>query len=648
MPVPTKVNVRSRPQAFGYDAMLQYGPSDNDTLYLRLAAGPGRQLQIETADPAPPRISTDENPEDMTQVSGRVFSRNNWSGGSGLDRAHRRDGTAEDYSRFWDSRNIDVSPPRPGEPAVIRLLHSVGQLSESASGRIAEMDGALFCAAGTAVIRIENPTGSPSEVVEDPHASQPAVNVNDLCRLGSVLYAALGASGIHHRVGGTWSHWSDVEAVRVWAVKRRILAATSDGRLYEARDGGDSVLLHTLGSGSAWTAVVDGGSHILAAADDGYVYAFAVGEDGSLRLAGESEFVDEAPVGMGAYEGIVLVGTEQRNPAGGSIGRLWRAAVSPAGLLVSRQLLREWGDTSSPINFGPRWMLVDRDEIFTVVREDNNETHLWRYMLATGGLVRDLIVPAGGDPNGLVMVADRKVITVADAGVYREEDTYAHEGWLVNPAADFYTAAEKRWVGVRLLTDRAGLGEVLVDVSTDFEALTNPRHPTWRMVMKASFANPGTEQEHRMKGVVGRWLVSRVTLRRAADGRTPAVKSMAFRGLLTPEELIVQLPVNVSDRLELPRRKPRTVNGLGHRTWEALKRIEGQDVRLELFRPQDQIYGQVESVSTPILQTALRGSSTVYCLVTVRGRRGLPRAAMTGAGFGTHMWGVRMFGGAHG
>src|SRR5690606_11801139 len=104
----------------------------------------------------------------------------------------------------------------------------------------------------------------------------------------------------------------------------------------------------------------------------------------------------------------------------------------------------------------------------------------------------------------------------------------------------------------------------------------------------------------RMKGVVGRWLESRVTLRQAADGRTPVVKSLAFRGLLTPEELIVQLPVNVSDRLELPRRKPRTVNGLGHRTWEVLKRIEGQDVRLDLFRPQDQIYGQIETVSTPI------------------------------------------------
>src|SRR5690606_27518336 len=235
-------------------------------------------------------------------------------------------------------------------------------------------------------IRIENPTGSPSEVVENPHAGQPAVNVEDLCRLGSVLYAALGTSGIHRRVGGTWEHWSDIRAVRVWAVKRRILAATSNGQLYEPRSGsGGSVLLHTLEPGSAWTAVVDGGSHILAAADDGYVYAFAVGEDGTLRLVGESEFVDEAPVGMGAYEGIVLVGTEQRNPAGGSIGRLWRAAVSPAGLLVSRQLLREWGDTSSPINFGPRWMLVDRDEIFTVVREDDNETHLWRYMLATGG-----------------------------------------------------------------------------------------------------------------------------------------------------------------------------------------------------------------------------------------------------------------------
>ena len=37
-----------------------------------------------------------------------IYSRNNFSGGQGLDTAHRANGTPKDTTRFWDSKGVDV------------------------------------------------------------------------------------------------------------------------------------------------------------------------------------------------------------------------------------------------------------------------------------------------------------------------------------------------------------------------------------------------------------------------------------------------------------------------------------------------------------------------------------------------------------
>ena len=89
-----------------------------------------------------------------------------------------------------------------------------------------------------------------------------------------------------------------------------------------------------------------------------------------------------------------------------------------------------------------------------------------------------------------------------------------------------------------------------------------------------------------------------------------------------PELVVVQIPVNLSDRVERPFRKPITVKNLGETIYQSLKDKEGSSVTLELFDPAEVIRGVVESIAYPITgQLAEVGSVTQYAIITVRGTR---------------------------
>ena len=75
---------------------------------LRFAVGPGRQLNINTAPLQAQAIQTSETPEDFQQEFGQIYSRTDFSGGSGLDKAHKRDAGESALTRFWDSKGVDV------------------------------------------------------------------------------------------------------------------------------------------------------------------------------------------------------------------------------------------------------------------------------------------------------------------------------------------------------------------------------------------------------------------------------------------------------------------------------------------------------------------------------------------------------------
>ena len=102
MPRVADTTTISNPRRYGYDLKI-------DNLLLRTAVSPDRQMTIQSSDvQSGQQVNVKQNPEDFTSNLGRIYSRNNFSAGQGLDTAHRADAQPDDANRFWDSKGVDV------------------------------------------------------------------------------------------------------------------------------------------------------------------------------------------------------------------------------------------------------------------------------------------------------------------------------------------------------------------------------------------------------------------------------------------------------------------------------------------------------------------------------------------------------------
>jgi hypothetical protein len=612
MTLPT-YDLVSRPEHQGYGALIDWGPLNTDKLYLRLAVGQGRELQVQTKEPIElPGVGRD-NPEDYSGSDGRVFSRNRFAGGEGLDSAHRRDGEERDWTRYWNSKGIHIDPSRPGIPEVLELAHETGETISSAATNLhmVKIGTDLYHSDTNKVLKTTNLGDSYDQNTRGG-------TVTGLAVLADTLYVGVGTH-IEKNYTGYTTH-SNVDNDGIWAAKGRLIAA--DGNLlYEVDTGDDSVLIHTLPDGATWTDVIDGGSAILASATDGTIYAF-VEEEGNLVLKGETDMVREIPYSLGYLQGIVLIGTGQATSAGGKIGRLWRAQLVGVRLQAG-QVVRTWGDGDETRDRVPYKIHTTRDEGFIGIVEDGSETHVWKYLAETDGITRDLVLNESGIVKGITSVDERIFASVSGGGIYREEATYETTGYLISPRADFYSSAVKNWVGARLDAEACVTQEAItLSYSNNPDALTDPNHASWTSAVAVS--GGGTTQENDEQPLTaadGRYLLAKLTLASSTDQTTtPTVYAFSFRSLTTSEDEIIQIPVNVSDQIEIPHRKPLLVRGQGNLVWQKLRDIQGQDVRLEVLRPNPlEIRGVLESVTTPIASISERGSVTMYCLLTVRG-----------------------------
>lgn len=619
----------ARPRAMGYGCAL------GDRLF-RLAVAPGRELTIVTAPLEAPRINTTSSPEEATAEFGLIFARSDFDGGAGLFRAHTEDAAP---NRFWDSRNVSIRPTEPGDFPAIRLLHTTANIEAVAgTARMAydDVDGSLYVTDGVVLRRTDNPLASAPLFADDnPAAGDILTGVFDVAVLGDEVYVALDAQGVHRKSSaGTWANWDNVAAKRVWGVKGRIVA--SDGRnLYELDGTGITPApTLTLAPGETINDVWDGGSHVLVAASDGYVYAYQT-DTGTLTLAAQTQFEGEEPMCGGQSQGVVGVGT-----AAGNVGRFYVGAVSPdTGQIVDQQLIRTWGETGTATDQTPRTVIGTRASLLTAV-PDGTDTHLWRYDLITGGMSRDLTVDGTSSPvTGIVNIEGRTFAAIDSSGVWRESTTYAPSGYLIGPLGDFYSSSEKSWVGGRMETGELnGRGIIELYYTTDPDALADPESSSWRRLERRE-SGSGDPGEESITNVVARSLAGMVKLIPATGGAaTPELRSFAFRAYPSSgnEDKIVTIPINVSDQIERPGRGRIRVKGRGAQEFRALLSLEGRPTTLRLYRPNLTIDGLVEEVGTPVQGLTPRGSVTVVSQVRVRGRQVSGAGSTTGAGpFGT-------------
>ena len=144
---------------------------------------------------------------------------------------------------------------------------------------------------------------------------------------------------------------------------------------------------------------------------------------------------------------------------------------------------------------------------------------------------------------------------------------------------------------------------------------------------------------------VSRYASAKLVITTGDGNSSPTVQSISLRALARPELVVIQIPVNISDRVERPFRKPIVVKNLGETVYQSLKDKEGTPVTLEVYDPAEVIRGVVESVRYPIQSNPNVGSVTHYAIITIRGTRQEVYGTVTsGDAYAINTYGVIRFG----
>ena len=651
----------ANPEAFGYEANL-------DNLLIRMAAGPGRQLSINTAPLQAQAVNTSETPEDFQQEFGQIYSRTDFSGGEGLDKAHRRNGTDRDYARFWDSRGVDVFAGDFDTSYGVRLLHDTEDLSRSLTNynnyTTRTTNGYLYVADGTTLYQSTDAGDTWSAMTTTPVTI--SYNITGLAAFGNSVYITTsnGTNGqfLHYdpSAGTPWhSHntgFTNNNFQGVWFTKGSLFISGKSSTAEYFWDGDPFAdnFASSFTTGSALfkvepthdiTSVIDAGAVVLAGSTDGNIYSLKV-DGGSWSLKGQTKIPFEEIHSLAATEGLVFIGTKGFQSY---TGRFYTSELTVADnlyVLTNRQLIKQW---DNGVDQSPHSMFVTRDSVYMGIHESNTETNLWRYYLPTGGIARDLVVEghtssASAKVLGITQTGTSTplfVYVISGVGVYKEKTTYVSSGYLVTALADFYTSEKKQWVGGKLNTNSVSAGTVKLSTSTTPSDINNTASGTWTEQIIVTGGTAGDEQI--IENVTGRWISAKIELLTDDINISPELLSFAIRGFQLVEDLIVEMPVNISDQIERPFRKAITVQGQGNLIYQALRNKEGKNVQLEIYRPQTFLRGIIENVSAPIQEVSLRGSATAYCMVRFRGSK-IFTVSSTSSRLGTGLLGVSRLG----
>ena len=613
--VASTINI-SNPKRYGYDVRI-------DDILLRSAVGPGREMQIQSSDVQEGQINVKQNPEDFTSNLGRIYSRNDFSGGSNLDTAHRANGKPNDNTRFWDSQGVDVFNNDLGTAYNTQLLHTTEreQTLSSAVSHMAVVGTDIYVSDDELLYKSTDGGDNFSVITEGLTAGY---QIKGLAAHGDLLYitANNGSAGEIEKLtsGGVSTQMMSAAVYdKIFSVKGQLLV--SIGNALHAYDGNTTVgsAIVTLPSGQTFTDATDAGAVVLVTATDGRIYSLK-DISGTLTLKGQTEIPGEQVTCIVQSQGQVFYGTKEVQTGSKVIGRLYRANLTVADdlyVLAQNQLIKQWDEDG--IDNSPNALFTTRDSVYTGVKETASTSFLWRYYLPTAGIARYYKASAGGTINNIVHVNEKFLFTVTSDGVYQQTSDFETEGFIVLSAADFFTAESKQFVGAELSTLSLPTNtSVEVFYSTKFEALNDPNDSSY---VKAFTQTSGTGDSEKQISEVSRYIVGKLVLKSTNGANTPQVKSVQFRALARPELVVAQIPINISDRVERPGRKPLRVKGLGDALYDSLRSKEGDSVTLELFDPSEIIRGVVERISYPINSNVERGSVTQYAIITVRGTR---------------------------
>jgi hypothetical protein len=649
----------SQPEAQGFEANL-------DDLFLRFAVGPGRQMNINTAPLQAQAIQTSETPEDFQQEFGQIYSRTDFSGGEGLDKAHRRNGTERDFSRYWDSKGVDVFHGDEDTGYNAHLLYDVEQktltLTDTNNYIAQTTNGYLYITDDNDVYQSTDNGDTWSAM----SSTGITYKIQGITSFGDDLFLVSGDGGTNKELffydqsADTWTNESLGSSFTgyftgIWFSKGTLfVSGKSDTAeyLWESSPftknfSGDFQATNALTQTEPtheFTDVIDAGAVVLAGNTDGNIYSLKL-DGGSWSLKGQTKLSFEEIHSLAATEGLVFIGTRGSQS---QTGRFYSAEVTVADnlyVLANRQLIKQW---DNGIDLTPHSMFVTRDSVYMGVHESATTTYLWRYFLPTAGIARDIGVTHASNTTSVVTgitqagtTTPKFLFVSSGQGVYKELDTYVSTGYIVTALADFYTSEKKQWVGAKLNTNGVSAGTVELATSTIPTDIDNIDSPTWQNQITIASGVGGDEEV--LELVDGRWITAKLTITTSDTSQSPELLSFAIRGFQLVNDLVVDMPINISDQIERPFRKALRINGQGELIYQALRNKEGKNVQLEIFRPDTLLRGIIENVSSPIEEISPRGSVTQYCIVRFRGSKVIATSS-SGQGLGIQLLGVNNLG----
>ena len=649
----------SAPKAQGFEANL-------DDLFLRFAVGPGRQMNINTAPLQAQAIQTSETPEDFQQEFGQIYSRTDFTGGEGLDKAHRRNGTDRDFSRYWDSKGIDVFHGDEDTGYNAHLLYDVEQktltLTDTNNYIAQTTNGYLYITDDNDVYQSTDNGDTWSAM----SSTGITYKIHGITSFGDDLFLVSGDGGTNKELfsydqsADTWTNQSLGATFTgyftgIWFSKGTLfVSGKSDTAeyLWESSPftqnfSGDFQTTNALTQTEPtheFTDVIDAGAVVLAGNTDGNIYSLKL-DGGSWSLKGQTKLSFEEIHSLAATEGLVFIGTKGSQS---QTGRFYSAEVTVADnlyVLANRQLIKQW---DNGIDLTPHSMFVTRDSVYMGIHESATTTYLWRYFLPTAGIARDIGVTHASNTTSLVKgitqagtTTPKFVFVSSGQGVYKELDTYVSTGYIVTALADFYTSEKKQWVGAKLNTNGVSAGTVELATSTIPTDIDNIDSPTWQTQITIASGVGGDEEV--LELVDGRWITAKLTITTNDTSQSPELLSFAIRGFQLVNDLVVDMPINISDQIERPFRKALRINGQGELIYQALRNKEGKNVQLEIYRTDTLLRGIIENVSSPIEEISPRGSVTQYCIVRFRGSKVIATSS-SGQGLGIQLLGVNNLG----
>ena len=631
----------SNPHRKGYDFRI------DEQLY-RAAVNPEINLTIQSSDVETQDINLQQNPEDFTRNQGRIYSRNNFSGGSNLDMAHTRGSTTTDTQRFWDSNGIDVFTQNKGDRYTLKLLNStakVQSLSSSDGDNYMAVVGTDIYVSDDATLYKSTDAGLNWSTVSLGLTA--GYHIKGLAAHGTTLYivANNGSAGEIETWDGTTSTQKATTGAfdGIWSVKGKFLVSIgTELREYDGATTVSSAVI-TLPTGETWTDAADVGAVVLATSSDGRIHSIK-DVSASFVSRGQTVLSHEEPVSVIEIQGQIFYGTTENTTTAKKVGRLYRAQLVVADdlyVLANASLIKEWNIDG--VDATPYKLFATRDSLYTGIRE-SDASYLYRYYLPTAGIARDLKFDSAGIVRGIGIVNEKLHTAVQQQGTYYQTSNYLETGYLISAAADFFTAEKKQWVEAQVETEElSNSSTVQLHVSDSIDSLSSSTHTSWDKVIDIQSGSGTTVAQVMDK--ISRYGVVKLVMTSTGKNNTPQVNAISYRALARPELVVVQIPVNLSDRVERPMRKPFTVKNLGETIYQQLKKKEGTPVTLEIYEPAEVIRGVVEQITYPVTSITEVGSVTQYGIVTIRGTRQEVYGTVTsGNALAINAFGIMRFG----